>query len=141
MLYSFSMQNATLRLFSCYILGLFFIAAGANHFVNPDLYLKMMPEYLPYHMALISLSGAAEVGLGAMALMPRTRTIAKIGLVLLLVAVFPANVTMLQHSDEFPSIPRWVLVGRLPLQLALMLWVWWSLKVEVSISERNRMRL
>jgi len=48
------------------------------------------------------------------------------GLVLLLLAVFPANVYMLQTHGAGLSVPLWVLWLRLPLQLVLMAWVWWS---------------
>jgi len=29
-----------------YLLAVFFIAAGMNHFANPDFYLKIIPPYL-----------------------------------------------------------------------------------------------
>ena len=47
-------------------------------------------------------------------------------MIALLVAVFPANVDMLMNADQFPAIPVWVLVARLPLQGVLIAWVWWA---------------
>ena len=38
---------------SVLILGLLFIAAGANHFISPGFYLSIMPAYLPWHLALV----------------------------------------------------------------------------------------
>lgn len=37
------------RTFSRILLALFFVAAGANHFIHPDYYLSVMPSYLPFH--------------------------------------------------------------------------------------------
>ncbi len=108
------------------LLSLLFIAAGANHFVSPDAYLKIMPEYLPWPLALVYVSGFFEVLGGVGVALPRLRWAAGWGLIALLVAVFPANVHMLLNSDQFPSIPFWALVARLPLQGVLIAWVWWT---------------
>jgi uncharacterized membrane protein len=104
-------------------LGLLFAAAGVNHFVSPGFYAGMMPPYLPWHPELVALSGVAEVALGLLVLIPRTAPLAGWGLVALLVAVFPANVHMALHPEQFPSFPAWGLYARLPFQAVL---VWWA---------------
>ncbi len=106
-----------------WVLGLAFAAAGANHFVNPDFYTRIMPPWLPWHAELVALSGVAEVALGLLVLIPRTAPVAGWGLVALLVAVFPANVHMALHPEQFPRIPAWLFYARLPLQGVL---VWWA---------------
>ena len=111
-----------------YLLAVFFIAAGMNHFVHPDFYLKIIPPYLPWHAALNYLSGALEVVLGALVLFPRFTRLAGLGLILLLIAVFPANVYMALNSHLFPTIPPAGLLIRLPLQLVMILWAWWATK-------------
>ncbi len=117
-----------IRKVSLVLLVMFFVAAGANHFRDPELYLPMMPDWLPWHRGLIALSGVAEIlgGLGAGFLKWRRR--AGWWLIALLVAVFPANVQML--VDHIPiagkQLPEWVLWARLPLQLVMMIWVWWT---------------
>ena len=63
-----------------FLFGVLFIGAGANHFINPDFYLRMMPAYLPWHSALVAISGVAEIALGAMLLVPRFQVIAAWGL-------------------------------------------------------------
>ena len=73
-----------------YIFGAAFALAGINHFVNPDFYVRMMPPYLPWHLALVYLSGIAEVVLGGMLLVRRWSALAAWGLVTPLVAIFPA---------------------------------------------------
>jgi uncharacterized membrane protein len=81
--------------FSRKLLGLLFAVAGVLHFLAPGGYERIMPPYLPLHRELVYLSGAAEI-LGGLGLLPkRTRRAAGIGLVLLLIAVWPANVQML----------------------------------------------
>lgn len=108
------------------ILALFFIIAGANHFRSPEAYLAMMPPWLPAPDLLNFISGAAEIAGGIGILIPKTRRAAAIGLVLLLIAVFPANVHVAIHGWTGMDIPRWALIARLPFQLLLIAWVVFS---------------
>lgn len=108
-----------------YLLGLFFIAAGINHFWHTSFYLAMMPPYLPSHLALVYLSGVAEIGLGALLLFRRWQVQAGWGLVALSVAVFPANIYMATHHELFPQFTATGLWLRLPLQAVLIAWAWW----------------
>jgi len=108
------------------LLGSVFIMAGLLHFVAPAAYERIMPPYLPLHRELVYLSGACEV-LGGMGLLSRrTRPAAGIGLILLLVAVLPANVQMLLDARAAEKSSWWIalLWLRLPLQLVLVAWVW-----------------
>ena len=98
------------------MIGALFIIAGAYHFVNQATYLGMMPSYLPWHAALVALSGLAEIGGGVGVFIPRLRSMAAWALILLLIAVFPANIQMALHGLPGKAIPRWVLWLRLPLQ-------------------------
>lgn len=111
---------------SLIVLALFFVAGGVNHFVNPKFYLSMMPDYLPAHALLVQVSGVFEVLGGIGILVPTTRYYAGLGLLALLVAVFPANLNMALHPDRFPGVPLWGLYLRLPLQAVLMAWVYWA---------------
>jgi len=52
------------------MLSVLFIAAGANHFLNSPFSVSIMPPYLPWHMALVYVSGMAEMGLGGLLLFP-----------------------------------------------------------------------
>ncbi|GAB3707491.1 DoxX family protein [Spirosoma flavus] len=107
---------------SLYIQALLYVAAGTNHFVNPRMYLSIMPPYIPAHSLMVQLSGVAEVVLGIGLLFPQTRSISAWGLILLLVAVFPANVYM-ATSSRFRKFPAWLRWLRLPLQGVL---IWWA---------------
>jgi uncharacterized membrane protein len=111
-----------------WLMAAFYVFAGAMHFVRPDVYLPMMPPYLPWHMPLILISGAAEIILGLAVLSARLRPYAAWGIILLLVAVFPANIHIalnnvpLFGAAEGAGVLNWV---RLPLQGVLALWAWW----------------
>ena len=105
--------------------GLVFVVAGLLHFVAPAAYEKIMPPYLPLHRELVYVSGACET-LGGLGLFPRrTRTAAGLGLILLLISVFPANVQMLLDARASGKPSWWIglLWLRLPLQLVLVAWV------------------
>lgn len=118
----------TFKVVMKYLLAMFFIAAGMNHFVHPAFYLKIIPPYLPWHAALNYLSGAFEILLGGLVLFPRYTQLAGWGLVALLVAVFPANLYMAQNPQLFPDLSPKALLIRLPFQLVFILWAWWATK-------------
>lgn len=108
-----------------YLLVIFFVGAGINHFVNPDFYIRIMPPYLPWHRELVWLSGIFEVAFGLMVLFPRYLRLAGWGLIALLIAVFPANIHMAVNSHLYPEVPTAFHLIRLPLQLVFIAWVWW----------------
>ncbi len=62
-----------------WLMGALYIAAGIYHFVDPAFYVKIMPPYLPWHLELVYLSGVAEILLGALVLIPATRSLAAWG--------------------------------------------------------------
>jgi uncharacterized membrane protein len=105
------------------LMGTLYIAAGTAHFLLTRSYERIMPDYLPAHHELVLLSGAAEIAGGLGVLIPQTRRTAAWGLVILLIAVMPANIWMAQHPDRYANIPLWVIWLRLPLQLPL---IWWA---------------
>ena len=107
------------------ILGIVFIVAGVLHFARPAPYVSIVPPWLPDPELLVALSGVAEVLGGAGLLIPRTRRPAAIGLIALLVAVFPANVQMaIDPSGAGRGVPDPLLWARLPLQ-PLLAWLVW----------------
>ncbi|WP_128545770.1 DoxX family protein [Larkinella soli] len=108
---------------SLYSIAAIYIVSGVLHFIRPGTYLRIMPPYIPYPALMVSLSGAAEIVLGIGLLFPATRSAAAWGLILLLIAVFPANLYM-ATSGRFPDIPQWILWARLPLQGVLIWWAW-----------------
>jgi len=99
-----SRMRAVLR----WLLAIFMVVAGANHFVAPAAYVTMMPG-----------------GLGL--ILPATRRLAGWGLIALFVAVFPANINMAVNHLPLGGreVPAWALWARLPLQAVLVVWAYW----------------
>lgn len=112
------------RTLSLGALALGFVGAGLNHFLNPRPYLMMMPPWVPAPQAAVDISGAAEIAGGIGLLIPPLRRPAALGLLTLLVAVFPANVQVARHGWPGTNVPQWALWARLPMQPLLMWWVW-----------------
>ena len=109
-----------------WILAAAMVAIGVDHFVQPDFFVRIVPRVLPAHLLLVQISGFFEVLGGLGILIAKTRRLAGIGLVVLYVAVFPANVNMCIHPELGGNIPLWALWARLPFQavfIALALWV------------------
>jgi uncharacterized membrane protein len=114
-----------LKIVCKYLLGSLFILAGFNHFLNRNLYLQIMPPSLPWHSFLVYLSGVLEILFGVLLLVPKFTKLAAWGLVLLLVAIFPANLHMALNAEDFAFIPSVLLWLRLPFQVVLMAWAYW----------------
>jgi uncharacterized membrane protein len=102
-----------------------FIIAGVTHFTNRDFFTAIVPPYLPWPVALVYVSGVAEIGLGMLLLIPRTSVLAGWGLIALLVAVFPANVHMAVNPQLYPATSPTALWIRLPLQGVLIAVAYW----------------
>ena len=108
------------------LLAVFFIVGGVLHFVLPDTYARVMPPWLGWHAQLVAISGFFEVAGGIGVLVPRLRRAAGWGLILLSIAVLPANVQMLLDGlhDQRAAWQIALLAVRLPLQAALIWWIW-----------------
>jgi len=113
------------RRISTRLLGATFIAAGANHFLSPRAYEAIVPPSLQHEKRrIVQLSGVAELAGGLGVLIPSTRRLSGLALVVLLTAIFPANLYMAREPERFAKIPRWALYVRLPLQPLMMIWAW-----------------
>ena len=109
-------------------LAVLMIVAGILHFIYPRAYARTVPKALPAPLALVYVSGVAEILGGAGLLVPPVARAAAWGLVALFVAVFPANVNMAVNRIGFSpkSVPpAWALWARLPLQALL---IWWAFR-------------
>lgn len=103
-----------------------YIVVGILHFTHVDFFLAMMPPYLPLHLELVWASGVFEILGGLGLLVPKTRRFASFGIMALLLAVYPANIHMMLHPDQFAHLgPEWVLYARMPFQFVFMAWVYW----------------
>lgn len=106
-------------------MALLYVFAGLNHFMNPTIYVKIMPPYLPFPLSLVYISGFFECVLGLLLCIPRFTKVAAWGIIALLIAVFPANIQMALHPELTPGVAYPLLLARLPLQGLLILWAYW----------------
>lgn len=104
------------------LLAIGMMVIGVAHFLTAPSFARIVPSALPYPLALVYISGVAEVAGGVGLLIPRLRRWAGWGLVALYVCVFPANVNMAINNiqPEGATIPVWLLWARLPLQIFLI---------------------
>ena len=114
--------------FHIYIIAVMFVLAGLLHFLKPAFYIKIMPDYIPMHRTMVYLSGVAEIAGGIGILFPPVRYAAAIGLMVLLLAVFPANIDMAVKAYRNHGLTGYsmLLILRLPLQFVLIYWVYWA---------------
>jgi uncharacterized membrane protein len=112
-----------MKLFFLYLMVLLYVAAGLNHFVHANIYLRIMPRYLPYPLQIVYLSGALEILCAVLLVFPATRRMGAWCLILLLIAVFPANVQMAVDYYRHHDRMLWLALLRLPLQVPL---IWWA---------------
>ena len=107
--------------------AIFYVVAGTLYFIKPEIYLRIVPPYIPWHLAMVRASGALEILGGLGLLVPRTRQAAAWSLIALLVAVVPANIYMATNPVDagvlfIAPIIRW---GRLAVQPLLVFWLLW----------------
>ena len=112
------------------LLAALFLLAGTVHLLNPNLFMPIMPSWVPAPLGAIVISGICELlgGVGLLIPSERIRRAAGWGLLLLLLAVFPANIHMAAAQIRVHGVPsaNWISWVRIPLQPILMLMVSWS---------------
>jgi uncharacterized membrane protein len=104
------------------IIGLY-VVAGLNHFAHPGFYTRIMPHWIPFHEEIVFVSGICEILFGLLLILPRTRRLGAWCIILLLIAIFPANIQMMINYLRENNPQLWIAILRLPLQILL---IWWS---------------
>lgn len=107
-----------------YLMALLYVLAGINHFRRPKVYISIIPSYFPNPKLLNTVSGAAEIILGILLCIPVCTPYAALGIIALLIAVFPANLFMYLNDNASLGLPNWLLLLRLPMQIALIIWAY-----------------
>lgn len=74
--------------------GIPFILVGIEHFRSPQKFVEIVPNYLPFALFLVYLTGVIEIAGGLGIIYPGTREITGRLMVLFLLAVYPANFHM-----------------------------------------------
>ncbi len=90
--------------------------------------MRIIPQYLPAHKALVYLSGLAEIGLGVGLCFPVTKSWAIYGIILMLAVFLLVHFYMLTSKKAGAGIPVWALILRIPLQFILMWWAYYYLQ-------------
>ena len=117
-----------IKMASIYIMGIFYIQIGIKHFTNPSWFMQIMPPYLPFHIELVYISGAFEIILGMMLIFSKTRYYAAWGLIMLLIAVFPANIYLAQTNGAAMGTTAAIAWWRLPFQAIFIGLAYWHSK-------------
>ena len=112
------------------ISSIFYVLVGIKHFIDPNFFLAIVPPYLPYHLELVYISGLFEILFGVMILLPKYRYWGSVGLILLLIAVFPANIYLFQSVEAQKAIgaTQEIATWRLPVQGIFILVAYWIRK-------------
>ena len=114
-------KMAHLNLISLLAMSALYIIAGIAHFKWPTFYLKITPKWVPYPKTVNLIVGTIEVILGVGLILESTRSFAAMGVIALLVIVFPANIYHFQKSLKKKKNILLTLL-RLPFQALLIYW-------------------
>tara|TARA_Y100000746_G_C15051082_1_gene263710 strand:- start:130 stop:498 length:369 start_codon:yes stop_codon:yes gene_type:complete len=117
-----------IKYFSLIVMGVFYISIGISHFTSPIWYVQIVPPYLPYKLELVYISGLFEILFGGMLLFKKTRFLAGWGLILLLIAVYPANIYLAQTNGAAMNTTPLIAWGRLPVQFIFVGLAYWHSK-------------
>ncbi len=106
-------------------MSLFYVFVGLSHFKNPEIYIKIVPPILPLKLSLIYISGSFEILFGILLIFKKTRFLASWGLILLLLAVYPANIYLAITNGGAMNTTELIAWGRLPIQFIFILLAYW----------------
>ena len=117
-----------IKYLSLMVMGIFYISIGISHFTSPIWYVQIVPPYLPYKLELVYISGLFEILFGGMLFFRKTRFLAGWGLILLLIAVYPANIYLAQTNGAAMNTTPLIAWGRLPVQFIFVGLAYWHSK-------------
>ena len=116
------------------VIGVFVLFAGITHFTSPDFFNDIVPPWLPPSESFWTYaSGAAEIVIGLMLLLPSTRRKGALAAAWLFVLVYPANLYMTWDWRDRPVAEQLVSWGRLPFQF---LFIWLAVRVARAHDDR-----
>jgi uncharacterized membrane protein len=132
------MKYPLLRNILLFILILFYLFAGANHFINPSFYLPIIPPYFfNWANEVNILSGVAEILLALLLIPKSTRSKAGIGIIIMLLAFIPSHIYFIQKGEfMIGSVLFNPLKSSIRLfvgQPLLILWAYWASKSQLKI--------
>lgn len=109
------------------LISILYITVGLNHFIKPNFFLEIVPPIIPFKLEVVFISGFFEIILGILILFKKTRKLASLLIIVLLVSVFPANIYL--YISETPrlslNITKSQALFRMPFQLSLIIISYW----------------
>ena len=131
-------MKRAIKMFFKILLGAFFIFGGINHFLRPDFYNSLMPDYIPAHAFMVQLSGVTEIIAGIMLLIPRTSRWGAWFIIAHLVVFFTVHFWMIQHAeDRYSDVPLWGLWLRIVIQVLFIVWASWFVNDGKVVASRH----
>lgn len=109
-------------------MGIFYILVGVKHFQDPEWFIRIVPPILPYKLLLVFISGFFEIFFGVILFIPKLRHVAGWGLILLLIAVYPANIYLALTNGAAMDTTPLIAWGRLPFQFLFIGLAYWHAK-------------
>lgn len=108
-------------------MSLLYVIIGINHFTNTNFFVAIVPPIINWKEEAVLISGFIEISLGVLLLFNQTRKLAAWGIILLLVAVFPANIYLYisDFTRDIIGISKNQALLRLPFQIPLMIIAYW----------------
>lgn len=117
-----------IKLITIFIMSLFYILVGLNHFQQPEWYAQIVPPPIPYKIELVYLSGFFEILFGVLILFKKLRFIIGWSLIALLIAVYPANIYLALTNGQAIQTTPLIAWGRLPFQFLFIYLAYWHSK-------------
>ena len=106
-----------------YLLAVFFIYAGIQHFIKPEFYEPFVPYFLPYASFFVYASGVLELLFGILLFVPKYAKIGATGILWLLIAFLPVHI--LDVFAETPAIgTKNAAYVRLAVQFLFIAWAY-----------------
>ncbi len=117
------------------LLSLFLIYAGVQHFLKPVFYEPFVPDFLPFKIGVIYVSGAIEIILGILLMVPKYTKIAATGIIILMLVFLPVHIW-----DVFSDTPaigsHQAALIRLPFQLLFIGWAYTIRRFAINTEKR-----
>ena len=119
-----------IKLITIYFMSIAYTYVGVRHFIDPDFFLAIMPNYLSMHLFFVYLTGLMEVVFGLLLAFRKTRKFSSYGLIMLLLIVFPANIHLVESelSQSILEVSKEQTIIRLPFQGLLLILAYWHSK-------------
>ncbi len=105
-----------------YLLAIFMIFGGVQHFLNAEFYEPFVPSFLPNAFEIILISGAVEIILGiGLLFTARFAKYAALGVLALMIAFLPIHIQDVFIDNPAIGSHKAALI-RLPVQFVFIAW-------------------